>query len=207
MQCGPGEDPVVRVNMNSEGRFAFLELRSSEMSAACLNLTGQVPLMGQTLSIGRPTGYVDPGKAFAAARAAADALARFQAESAATRKAAGILLDDELETNFLCVDGMMTADILKDAGEYDEVLAEVKVEFDKYGTVLRVCAPRPTDTEKIDELMGTESYGKVLVQYLELEGAKKAKEAVHGRLFAGANLEVTYMQPQAFIDAAEGQPS
>lgn len=35
-------------------------------------------LLGATLSIGRPSGYVDPGKAAAAATVAAEALARFQ---------------------------------------------------------------------------------------------------------------------------------
>ena len=35
-------------------------------------------LLGATLSIGRPSGFVDPGKAAAAATVAADALARFQ---------------------------------------------------------------------------------------------------------------------------------
>jgi hypothetical protein len=38
----------------------------------------QVQLLGQTLSIGRPSGYVDPAKAAAAAQSAAEALARFQ---------------------------------------------------------------------------------------------------------------------------------
>jgi len=38
----------------------------------------QVQLLGATLSIGRPSGYVDPGKAAAAATIAAEALARFQ---------------------------------------------------------------------------------------------------------------------------------
>jgi splicing factor U2AF subunit len=38
----------------------------------------QVQLLGATLSIGRPSGYVDPGKAAAAAIVAAEALARFQ---------------------------------------------------------------------------------------------------------------------------------
>lgn len=38
----------------------------------------QVQLLGQSLSIGRPSGYVDPAKAHAAAQMAAEALAKFQ---------------------------------------------------------------------------------------------------------------------------------
>lgn len=49
----------------------------------------QVQLLGATLSIGRPSGYVDPGKAAAAAVVAAEALARFQVGLAAQALPAG----------------------------------------------------------------------------------------------------------------------
>ena len=74
----PGYEAVVTVSVHTEGRYAFVELRTAEMATASLQLTGQVQLMGATLSIGRPSGYVDPGKAAAAAVMAAEALARFQ---------------------------------------------------------------------------------------------------------------------------------
>lgn len=73
-----GVDPVVNVSVHTEGRYAFVELRTAEMSTASLQLNGQVQLLGATLSIGRPSGYVDPGKAAAAATVAAEALAKFQ---------------------------------------------------------------------------------------------------------------------------------
>ena len=66
------------VSLHSEGRYAFVELRTSEMATASLQLNGQVQLLGQVLSIGRPSGYVDPGKAAHAAHVAAEALAKFQ---------------------------------------------------------------------------------------------------------------------------------
>jgi splicing factor U2AF subunit len=47
--------------------------------------------------------------------------------------------------------------------------------------------------------MGTDSYGKACVQFLEVEGARKAKEAIHGRLFAGQTVSVEHMQPQDFM--------
>ncbi len=49
-----------------------------QMATAALQLSNQVALLGQTLSIGRPSGYVDPNKASQAAQAAAEALAKFQ---------------------------------------------------------------------------------------------------------------------------------
>ena len=73
----PGSEPVVSVSMHSDGRYAFVELRSPDMATAALQLSGQVQLFGQSISVGRPSGYVDPGKAAAAAQAAAVALAAF----------------------------------------------------------------------------------------------------------------------------------
>lgn len=75
----PGMEPVVNVSMHSDGRYAFVELRSPEMGTAALTLSGQVSLLGQPISVGRPSGYVDPAKAQAAAQAAAQALAAFSA--------------------------------------------------------------------------------------------------------------------------------
>ena len=74
----PGLDPVVNVSMHSEGRYAFVELRSPEMASAALQLSNQVQLLGQPISVGRPSGYVDPSAAQQAAAQAATALAAFQ---------------------------------------------------------------------------------------------------------------------------------
>lgn len=37
-----GLDAVVNVSMHSEGRYAFVELRTPEMASAALQLSGQV---------------------------------------------------------------------------------------------------------------------------------------------------------------------
>ena len=58
----PGQQPVVNVNIHSDGRYGFIEFRSPDYATAALQLNGQVMLMGQTLNIGRPASYVDPGK-------------------------------------------------------------------------------------------------------------------------------------------------
>lgn len=45
---------------------------------ACNILCAQVQLLGQSISVGRPSGYVDPSRAQEAAAAAAAALQAFQ---------------------------------------------------------------------------------------------------------------------------------
>jgi len=51
-----------QVNIHSDGRYGFIELRSAEYATAALELNGQINLMNQALSIGRPASYVDPNK-------------------------------------------------------------------------------------------------------------------------------------------------
>lgn len=51
-----------QVNIHSDGRYGFIELRTAEYATAALELTGQINLMNQALSIGRPASYVDPNK-------------------------------------------------------------------------------------------------------------------------------------------------
>jgi len=75
----PGQQPVVNVNIHSDGRYGFIEFRSPDYATAALQLNGQVMLMGQTLNIGRPASYVDPGKVNVAAQQAEVALAAFKA--------------------------------------------------------------------------------------------------------------------------------
>lgn len=197
-----GMEAVVNVSVHTEGRYAFVELISSEMATAALQLNNQVQLLGQTLSIGRPSGYVDPAKAAAAAQSAAEALAKFQSETAAMRRETGQVTEEEQlaeDTNYLCIDGMVTAEVLQDDAEYKEVFQDITEECNKFGTVLRVVVPRPADSAQAAEVMGTEMYGKACVQFLEVEGAQKAREAIHGRLFAGQTVTVTCMQPHDFM--------
>jgi splicing factor U2AF 65 kDa subunit len=201
--AGGSVEPVLRINMNTEGKYCFMELLSAEMATACLALTGQIQLAGQALSIGRPAGYVDPAKAQAAAQAAAEGLARFQAESQAARREAGIPpeADDPTDSPFLRIDGMVTAQVLADDAEYAEVFAEVRGEFEQRGTLLRLVIPRPEDLSQAEHVLGTGPYGGVFVQYLDADGARAAKAAVDGRLFAGQKIRVMHMQAAEYMEA------
>ena len=78
----PGQEPVINVNMHSDGRYAFVELRSPEMATEALKIGG-LQLLGQAISVGRPSGYVDPTLVQQQAQAAMLALQQFQAGGAA----------------------------------------------------------------------------------------------------------------------------
>ncbi|KAL4545959.1 hypothetical protein Ndes2526B_g05081 [Nannochloris sp. 'desiccata'] len=218
-QCGDGSiEPVIHIKMNTEGKYCFIELLSSEMATSCLDLSGQVMLAGSMLSIGRPAGYVDPVRAQAASEAAAEALARFQYDSQKSKKDSGEEISkDDPNSPFLVAEGMITAEILSNENEYNEVVAEIKEGFEEYGAVLRMVVPRPTtetlhdndaaaaETEiRQEEIVvgsGEGNYGRVFVQYLEVDSAQKAREMVDGRLFSGQTVRVRHMQADAFMDA------
>lgn len=203
------QEPVIRINMAPEGKYCFIELLSSDMATACLQLTGQIQLAGSALSIGRPTGYVDPVKAQAAAQSAAEGLARFQAESQLARKASGADVDSEealAESPFVQINGLVTAQVLADNAEYEDVMNEVRSELEKHGILLRVTIPRPEQpagVEEVESLLasGEGPFGNVFAQYLDGEGARAAKAAIDGRLFAGQRIVATQLQALQFMEA------
>lgn len=197
--------PVVNVNLAAGGKYCFMELASPDLTQACLQLNGQVTLMGAILSIGRPTGFLDPVKAQLAAVSASEALARFIAENEvrSNQNVQHPTNDETIQhpTSFLRLHGMVTADVLKNDAEYNDVLQEIRNEFDKHGLVLRVLIPRPVDLSMIDDdLLESREYGYVLVQFLESKGAESARNAVNGRLFAGQTVSAEYVLAKEYLE-------
>jgi len=41
------------------------------------------------------------------------------------------------------------------------------------------------------------------VQFADVEGARKAREAIHGRLFAGITVQVAFVSQHEFASAAQ----
>ena len=58
---------------------------------------------------------------------------------------------------------------------------------------LRASPLKPT------QVLGSGNYGRAFVQFLELEGAIKAREAIQGRMFSGQTVAVGFMQPEKFM--------
>uniref|UniRef100_A0A383WCK0 RRM domain-containing protein n=1 Tax=Tetradesmus obliquus TaxID=3088 RepID=A0A383WCK0_TETOB len=267
--AAPGQEPVCKVNIHSDGRYGFVEFRSPEYASAALQLNGQINLMGQALSIGRPASYVDPNKVHQAAAQAEAALAAFQsgagiplpsiaaaeallpgtagAHMAAAGNAAaaghneaavaagtvpaealaaaagpfpgppggaaagagvgpapaGAALVTEagassIPTPYVVVAGMITPEVLEDGEEYEEVLLDLKEECGRHGAVYEVKVPRPANPQAARHLFGTGNYGKAYVQFVDTAGAQKARDAIHGRMFAGNPVSAVYLTAQAY---------
>lgn len=200
----PGLDPVVNVAMQPEGRFAFVEFRTPEMATASLDLSGKVQLLGVSLSIGRPAGYVDPVKALAAAQQSAIALAQFQDARLKEQNVACLedgTATDGYATGILRIVGMVTVPDLEDETSFQELLAELKSECSTHsgGMCLRVYIPRPKDPMRVAELFGQDHYGQAYVQFIDAVAASKARTALHGRLFDSRALEVHFIHPTHYL--------
>jgi len=51
--------PVISINLDAEGKFGFIEMRTEALATAALHLD-KVELCGRRINVGRPRGYVDP---------------------------------------------------------------------------------------------------------------------------------------------------
>lgn len=61
-------------------------------------------------------------------------------------------------------------------------------ECEKYGTVIKLTIPRPTE-----EAPSPVGLGLIMIEYSDLAAAVKAKQAMHGRKFGGHTVEGTFL--------------
>src|SRR3546814_18580916 len=82
---------------------------------------------------------------------------------------------------------MITAEELKDAEVLEEIKEDVADECNRHGTVLSVAAPAAGD-----------GAGYVFVQFANVEGCGRAREAIGGRLFNGNTVAAQYYPKELF---------
>lgn len=116
----PGVKPCLSVAMHSEGRYAFVELATPEMATAALQLSGQLNFLGSQMTVGRPSGYIDPAKAAAAAAAASKALQEFSADGSVEDVVApgDAPPESSQPSACLCIDNMVSESMFTDEVEY-----------------------------------------------------------------------------------------
>lgn len=206
-ELGPA---VVRVNVHTSQKFAFMELRTPEFATAALDLNGQILLPGAPgpMTVNRPSTYVDPSRALVAAAAAAQTLSQFPAQNGpsgsdmlapstavaqSVASALGTLPGPPSSTidlpgppsgstsSFIRVAGMLTAGMPKD--EVDETMEDLREECLNHGPVSSV------------KLVGTD----LLVRFDSPLAASSASTAINGRLFDGRQLAVVVIAEPEFL--------
>jgi len=131
--------PVLNVNMNSDGKFAFVEFRDDALATLALNTFDKMDLLGRSLNVGRPRGYIEPGSeaAILAMRmAVGNPLAAVNSTFSTGAVVGGMISAPPVAppSAALRLDGLISGDMLSDA-EYPDVLADIKEECEVSGKV------------------------------------------------------------------------
>jgi splicing factor U2AF subunit len=95
---------------------------------------------------------------------------------------------DASKSEVLRLKNMVTADSeeLRDDEEYTELCIDVREECERYGSVVRLEIPRPTEEAKLDGV------GFIFVQFGEMAAAIEAQDKLDGRSFGGNTVEASF---------------
>ncbi|KAF8406403.1 hypothetical protein HHK36_008490 [Tetracentron sinense] len=98
-----------------------------------------------------------------------------------------------LATKVLCLTQVVNPDELKDDEEYEDILEDMRGEGGKYGTLVNVVIPRPGPNEE-----PSPGVGKVFLEYVDVDGASKARLGLNGRKFGGNQVVAVFYPENKF---------
>ncbi|XP_052727265.1 splicing factor U2af large subunit A isoform X3 [Vigna angularis] len=96
-------------------------------------------------------------------------------------------------TKVVCLTHAVSADELKDDEDYEEILDDMRQECSKFGSLVNVVIPRPPhDGEP------AAGVGKVFLEYVDVDGATKARAGLNGRKFDGNQVVAVFYPENKF---------
>ncbi|XP_061339469.1 splicing factor U2af large subunit A-like isoform X2 [Gastrolobium bilobum] len=100
-------------------------------------------------------------------------------------------------TKVVCLTHAVSADELKDDEDYEEILDDMRQECSKFGTLVNVVIPRSQPVPQPD---GEQSagVGKVFLEYVDVDGATKARAGLNGRKFGGNQVVAVFYPENKF---------
>ncbi|KAL5772461.1 hypothetical protein ACOSP7_012060 [Xanthoceras sorbifolium] len=101
----------------------------------------------------------------------------------------------ETQAKVLCLTEAITADVLADDQEYEEILEDMRDECSKFGTLVNVVIPRPDPNG--NQMPGV---GKVFLEYYDVAGCANARNALNGRKFGGNTVRAFYYPEDKYYD-------
>jgi len=175
----PG-NPIVSCQMN--GKFAFVEFRSSVEASAALNLNN-IPFMSSQLRVNRPSKYAGP---VVAAENWEEVLSKYMARELQTP----FKFEEPKpkETKIVVLKNMLTVDDLESDEDYTEVMEETKEECGEFGKLRNIVIPRTG--------VGAT---KIFLEYETTEDAAKAIKALAGRTFDGRTIDAAYIDEMKYF--------
>ena len=202
LTTGPG-NPINSCRVS--GKFAFIELRSSEEAANALNLNN-IPCQGTALRVGRPSKYNGPpdkhgnwedmltqvllknataGATSYGGGGGGEGSAGMSSASALPAAAVAAATSRVVELQH-----MLTTDDLNNPDEYQEVMDDTTEQCSEFGKLRSVIIPR----------LGEPGATKIFLEYETVEDAAKAIQELQGRTFDGRQVEATYFDEQKFAN-------
>ncbi|KAL4432874.1 hypothetical protein ABPG77_008200 [Micractinium sp. CCAP 211/92] len=200
--------PVVNVNMDTGGRFAFVEFQNRDMATKALEMDKVVDLCGRVMNIGRPKGYVEPGPnepqlgpfketpqgvVSAAAGAAGNGAAGAAGAAAAPKEVT------PGNTTVVLLSNILPAGELRTEADRRILQDEVYEEAAKYGSVSGVVVATPTP--QVQDLMP----GRCYIRYNTPEDAAKGQLAFHTRTLDDNVIKALFVPEEEFSRAQGGE--
>lgn len=178
------------------GKYAFIELRTQQEAANALNLNN-IPYLGATLRVGRPTKYTGPITPHGNWE---DILAKFMAgeltlpsqnndASTTQNNAASSTVTSTPTSNIVQLTNMLSEEDLQSDQDYEEIMEDTKDECSQFGALKSVIIPR-------DGVGKT----KIFLEYVSKEDAGKAIQGLAGRTFDGKAVQATYFSEEKFAN-------
>lgn len=178
--------PVVNINMDTTGRFGFVEFRTEDMAAQAMQMDKVVELCGRPMNIGRPKGYVEPPAGSAPPTSGLH-------QQLLTQQAA------QQPTTVLLLTNPLPVAQLRNPDDCRVLQEEVQEEAARHGSVVAVCVPVPPDT--VQDLQP----GRCYIRYATPEDATKGKSIFDGRTLDDNKIKVGYVAEEEFARAQAGE--
>mmetsp|Transcript_9946 Transcript_9946/g.14840 ORF Transcript_9946/g.14840 Transcript_9946/m.14840 type:complete len:396 (-) Transcript_9946:446-1633(-) len=179
------------------GKFAFIELRTQQEAANALNLNN-IPYLGATLRVGRPSKYTGPQTAHGNWE---DILAKFMAgeltlpskdgtsggASAITAQIGDESAVTTPSSTVVELKNMLSEEDLQSDQDYEEIMEDTKDECGQFGALKSVIIPR-------DGVGKT----KIFLEYVSKDDAAKAIKGLAGRTFDGKAVQANYYSEEKY---------
>ncbi|XP_058228607.1 splicing factor U2af large subunit B-like isoform X5 [Rhododendron vialii] len=101
-----------------------------------------------------------------------------------------------LATKVVCLTQAVNVDELIDDEVYEDIIEDMRVECGKFGTLEKVVIPRPNPNGE-----PTPGLGKVFLEYVDIDGATKARQGLNGRKFDGNQVVAVFYPENKFAEA------
>jgi len=203
----PG-NPITTCRLS--GKFAFVELRSPEEARNALNLNN-IPYMGATLRVGRPSKYTGvhtphgnwedilskymsgelklPSEGGSGVTTVTSTTAFATSTSAAAITTTPTTTSTTNPTAVVELKHMLTEEELKNDEEYEEIMEDTKEECSQFGAIKSIIIPR-----------SGVGMTKIFLEYVSQEDALKAIHSLQGRTFDGRKVQAAFFDEKKFVD-------